>query len=111
VVGAGDVAGAAGAGADAGGGFHHRADHLRVLAHAQVIVRAPDHHVALAVRRMPDSVRKASGDPLEVGEHAVTPLVMQTRQRFGEVAVVIHHSETPSSTPIAVLNRNCPATL
>ena len=48
---AGDVAGAAGAGADARGGLHHGADHLRVLAHAEIVVGAPDGDLALAVRR------------------------------------------------------------
>ena len=45
VIVAGDVASTAGAGPGAPSGLDHGADHLRVLAHAKVIVRAPDHHV------------------------------------------------------------------
>jgi len=50
---------------------------LGVLAHAEIIVGAPDHDVALALRRMPDRVREAARDPLEVGENTVAALVMQ----------------------------------
>ncbi len=50
MMGAGDVAGAAGAGADARGGLDHGADHLRVLAHAEIVVGAPDHDIARPLR-------------------------------------------------------------
>ncbi len=46
MIGAGDVAGAAGAGADAGRGLDHGADHFRMLAHAEIVVGAPDHDIA-----------------------------------------------------------------
>ena len=91
VMGAGDVAGAAGAGADTGRGLDHGADHLGVLAHAEIVVGAPDHDVALAFRRVPDRMRKAACDPFEVGEHPVAPLVMQAVEGGGEEFAVIHH--------------------
>ena len=91
MMGAGDVAGAAGAGADAGRGLDHGADHLGVLAHAEIVVGAPDHDVALALRRMPDGVRKPAGDPLEIGENAIAPLVMQAIEGGTEELAVIHH--------------------
>ena len=91
MMGAGDVAGAAGAGADAGGGLDHGADHLRMLAHAEIVVGAPDHDIALALRRMPDRVRKPAGDPLEIGKDAIAPLVMQAIERGTEELAVIHH--------------------
>ena len=77
MMGAGDVAGAAGAGANACGGLDHGADHLRMLAHAEIVVGTPDHDIARALRRVPDRVREAAGDPFEVGENTVAPLVMQ----------------------------------
>ncbi len=80
MVGAGDIAGAAGAGAHAGGDVDHGADHLGVLGHAEIVVGAPDHHLARAVRGMPERVRKAAGDALEVGKHAITPFVPQLSQ-------------------------------
>ena len=91
VMGAGDVAGAAGAGADSRGGLDHGADHFRVLAHAEIVVGAPDHDVALALRRVPDRMREAARDPLEVGENPVAPLVMQAAEGGGEEFAVIHH--------------------
>ncbi len=87
---AGDVAGAAGAGAHARRGLDHGADHFGILAHAEIVVRAPDHDVLRSVGRMPYRVRKASGDTLEIGEHPVAPLAVQARQRIGEKAAVIH---------------------
>ena len=42
---AGDVASAAGAGSRSRRRLHHGADHLRMLTHAEVIVRAPDHDI------------------------------------------------------------------
>ena len=90
MMGAGDVAGAAGAGADAGCGLDHGADHLRVLAHAEIVVGAPDHDIALALRRVPDRMREPARDPLEIGKHAVAPLVMQAIEGVLEKLAVIH---------------------
>jgi hypothetical protein len=43
---------------------------------AEVVVRAPDHNGAGAVRGMLDRVREAPGDPLEIGKHAVAPFLV-----------------------------------
>ena len=48
MIGAGDVAGAARAGSHPGRGLDHGADHLRMLAHAEIVVGAPDHDLARA---------------------------------------------------------------
>ena len=61
MIGARDVARAARARAHARRGLDHRADHLRVLAHAEIVVGAPDHDVALALRRVP--VARAESAP------------------------------------------------
>src|SRR5713226_2988707 len=89
-MGAGDVAGAAGAGTDPGRGLDHGADHFRVLAHAEIVVRAPDHDVALALRRVPDRMREPARDPLEVGENPVAPLITQAVEGGREELAVIH---------------------
>src|SRR5665811_2264084 len=89
-MGAGDVAGAPRAGADSGGGFHHGADHFRVLPHAEIVVGAPDHDVARAHRGMPHRVREPAGDALEIGENPVAPLVMQAVEGGTEKLAVIH---------------------
>ena len=90
MIGAGNVAGAAGAGSHPGRGLDHGADHLRMLAHAEIVVGAPDHDLARPARRMPDGVRKPAGDAFEVGENPVAALVAQTVQGVGEKRVVIH---------------------
>ena len=81
VIGPGNVAGAAGTGAHAGRRFDHGADHLRVLAHAEVIVRTPDHDRARAVRRTPGRVGKTPRDALEIGKHTVAPFLVQAGKR------------------------------
>jgi hypothetical protein len=90
MIGAGDVAGAAGAGADAGGGLDHGADHLRMLAHAEIVVGAPDHDIARALRRVPHRMREPARDPLEIGKNAVAPLVMQAIEGVLEKLAIIH---------------------
>ena len=89
VIVAGDVAGAAGAGAHAGRGLDHGADDFGMLAHAEIVVGAPDHDRLRAVGRMPNGVRKTAGNALKIGEHAVAPLGMQPAQRIGKKAVVV----------------------
>src|SRR5215470_15752279 len=78
MIGAGDIARATGAGPETGRRRHHRPDHLRVLTHSEVIVRAPDHDLAGAPRGMPDGIWKPAGDPLKIDEHAVALLVPQS---------------------------------
>src|SRR3954454_8666354 len=90
MIGAGDIARAARARAHARCGLDHRADHLRMLPHAEVVVRAPDDDVAAPLRRMPDRVRKPAGDALKVCEYAIAPLLVQAAQRIRENAVVVH---------------------
>ncbi|MEY9172082.1 hypothetical protein ABIF15_003314 [Bradyrhizobium elkanii] len=81
-----------------GRGLDHGADHLGVLAHAEIVVGAPDHDVAAASRRMPGRVREAACDPLEVGEHPVAPLVVQAVEGGIEELAVIHR-QTQKAEP------------
>ena len=107
MVGAGDVARAARAGAHARRGLDHRADHLRVLAHAEIVVGAPDHDVALALRRMPVGVREPAGDALQVGEHPVAPLVPQRLQGTREKFVIIHWVGSRSRPTLEIFLFDC----
>src|SRR5215467_13232252 len=86
---AGNIAGAAGAGAHPGRGLDHGADDFGMLAHAEIVVRAPDHDTFRPLRRMPNRMRKTSGNALQIGEYAVAPFGPQPRQRPGEIAVII----------------------
>jgi hypothetical protein len=48
-----------------------------MLRHAKVIVRAPDHDIALALRRMPDGMREAAGNALQIDKNPVAILITQ----------------------------------
>src|SRR3954467_18134 len=96
MIGARDIARAARACAHARRGFDHRADHLRMLPHAEVVIRAPDDDVAAPLWRMPDRVREAPRDALEVREYAIAPLLVQAAQRIRENGVVVHSSGSRS---------------
>src|SRR5260370_20224887 len=98
MIGPGDVSRAAAAGAEALCRRHHGPDHLRMLAHPEIIVRAPDHHLAPTVRRVPDSVREAASDALKIREDAIALLIPQPAQGGGKKRVVVHAS-LPSGAP------------
>ena len=90
MMGACAVAGAAGAGADAGRGLDHRSDYFRMLAHAEIIVGAPDDDVARAFRRMPHRMREATGDPFQIGKNPIPSFVMEAGEGGTEKLAVIH---------------------
>src|SRR5262249_49939582 len=107
---AGDVAGATGAGAHAGRRLDHGTDDARMLPHAEVVVAAPHHDLARPVRRTPDRVGEASGDALQLDEHAVAPLVMQSIESVGEALAIGHEGPpTPSDNHVGYLHlrQNC----
>src|SRR5258705_4563251 len=89
-MGARDVAGAAGAGADPGRGLDHGPDHLGVLPHSEVVVGAPDHDVVRPLWGMPHRMGESAGDPLEVGEYPIAPLIVQAAEGGSEERAVIH---------------------
>ena len=61
-----------------------------MLAHAEVVVRAPDHDIARPLRRMPHRMREAAGEALEIGESAIAPLGVQPVERAGKKGPIIH---------------------
>src|ERR1700682_4874442 len=91
MMGAGDIAGAAGAGADPGRGLDHGAHHLRMLSHPEIVVGAPDHDVARPLGRVPHRMGKPPRDPFQIGENTITPLIMQAAEGVTEELAVIHH--------------------
>src|ERR1700745_3367864 len=99
MIGTGDVAGAAGAGPHAGCSFHHGADAFGVLAHAEIVVRAPDHDVLRPFRRMPDRMGKAASDPLEVGEHPIAPFAPQPAKRIDKKFAIFHDPSVSALEP------------
>ena len=85
---AGDVAGAAAAGAERAYGLHHCIEHDRVLPHPEIVVRAPYRYLA------PDAVIERAGKKaataLEMGESAVASFGAKLIETLFEEAFVIH---------------------
>ena len=77
----------------------HGGEHLRMLAHAEIVVGAPDGHAA------PVALRKVVGRgvgpaaPFQVGEDAIAPLAMQRLKVLPEAILVVHPSPQ-SSQPL-----------
>ena len=90
MVGAGDVAGAAGAGAATVERLMHRREHGRMLAHAEIVVGAPDGHLAGAAGMMVLGAREGARLALEIGEHAIASFAMQAIELAAEIGFVVH---------------------
>ena len=90
MVGAGNIARAAGARTHPAGGLLQGGDDVGVLAHAEIVVGAPDgDFLGLAVGA-PDRAGKGSGDALEIGEYAVATLGMDLVDGFFEEPLIVH---------------------
>jgi|SRR6516165_5026690 len=87
---AGDIARAAGAGADRPQCLCHRREHRRMLPHAEIVVRAP--HGDLGADAVIEGARKPAAAPLEIGEDTVPPFGAQRREPLLEESFVIHRS-------------------
>jgi hypothetical protein len=85
---AGDVADSAGAGADRPQRLFHRRQHRRVLAHAEIVVGAPDGD--LCPDPMIEGARKAAAAPLEIGQDAIPSLGTQRVEALFEKGLVIY---------------------
>ncbi len=91
--GAGNIARAARAGSRLVDGRMHGLDDHRVLALAQIVVRAPDHHVALAaVGAGPARAGKFAAIALEVGEDAIAPFAPDLFNGVFEGGLIVHAS-------------------
>ena len=95
---AGDVARAARAGADEVDRLVHRGEHLGVLAHAQIIVGAPNGYLLCGVAFDDFSFGERASAALHIGENPITALTLHGVEGFGEHLLVIHQS---ISAPIA----------
>ena len=90
MVGAGNVAGAAGARAHPPRGVLHGADHRGVLAHAEIVVRAPDGDFLGMAVGAPDRPRKGTGNSFEICEHPIAALGMHLVDGFLEEPLIVH---------------------
>ena len=86
---AADVAGAARAGADLVQRVFHRLDHGGMLAHAEIVVRAPDGDRLGPVAAEAMRIGEAALGAQDIDEHAIAAFFMQAVDRGSEDAVVI----------------------
>ena len=81
---------------------------VRMLAHAEIVFGAPDGDFPRLALMPPDRLRKLSCDPLQIGEHPVAALGMESLDRRGEMALVINHRAlligTVLSPPIRIVH-------
>jgi hypothetical protein len=91
--GAGNVARAAGTGAYRVNGFMHGGPHGGVLAHAEIIVGAPDRHPLRSARGEMLGIRISAATALQVCEYPVAALTVQRLQVVLEVSFISHLSQ------------------
>ena len=89
VAGAGDVAGAAGTGAARRCRRAHRRDHVRMLAHAQIIVGTPDGDLLRRAIVVTQGNRMTADDPLELDEMPIAVLGFQPVQLRTEMRGIV----------------------
>src|SRR3954452_17620985 len=87
---AADVTRPARAGADFTQGFFHCLYHGGMLAHAEIVVRAPDGDRLRPIAAEAARVGEAALGSQYVDEHAVAALVVKALDRGFEDAVVVH---------------------
>ena len=68
----------------------HRREHLGMLAHAEIVVRAPDGDVARAALAVIGGGRKAADLTLQIGKDPVAALTAQAVQLVTEESLEIH---------------------
>ena len=83
VRGSSDVAGASRAGSDALQGLGHGLEHEGVLAHSEVVVRAPHRDLDRTVGPVPGGAGEAPAVALQIREDAVAPLDAQPGEGVG----------------------------
>jgi hypothetical protein len=105
-MGAGDIARAASAGAAIVQRLFHRRQNLGVLAHSEIVVRAPDGDGALAIRAMAAGMGKIAGTALKIGKDAVAALRPQLVNLLGKESVVIHCNSPRLRAGLACYGRN-----
>src|SRR5690606_36159950 len=65
-------------------------DHIGMLTHAEVIVRAPDRNLARLTLGTPDRLRETTHNTFKIGKYTIAALVMELCDRFLKKSLVIH---------------------
>jgi hypothetical protein len=96
-VGTGNVARTAGADAEPARRLLHGGDHGRMLAHAEIIVGAPDGDLAGIVGTVAEhGARKPPGDAFEVGKHPIALFLPERIECVLEDSAVVHPHVLPA---------------
>ena len=93
IVGAGNVAGSARPCPMSANGLDRGFDDVGMAAHAEIVVRAPDRHFTrpvLLAFGAPLGDREPPRVTLEIGERAVPPFRLETRDRVLEAPLIVH---------------------
>ena len=90
MVGPGDIARSAGAGAALVQRVMHGRQHIRMLAHAQIIVGAPDSHVVLMIAVMAARSGELARAAFQVCKYPIATFLAQGFQFLGKECLVIH---------------------
>src|ERR1700730_6880490 len=77
-------------------GDAHRFDYLRMLAHAEIVVRAPYDDIPLAVRAIPERVGELSRLALKISEHTITLLPLQSGDGRLKTRLLVEHPRKSS---------------
>src|SRR5579871_1290576 len=112
VVGAGNVSRAAGPGARACDGLLHGLQHHRMLAHAEIVVGAPDDDflgpAAFRSRTMAQGPGEAARRSFEIGEDAIAPLGLEAADHIAEMLLVVHYQVLEGAGQVNSLGRALP---
>jgi hypothetical protein len=92
MVGAGDVAGAAGARAHAAGRLLHGFHDLGILPHAEIVVGAPDGDFFGSAIRPPDGAREGACNALYIRKDAIAPFSVDLVDRFLKKPLIVHYA-------------------
>src|SRR6185369_3767753 len=83
-------------------GGAHGFDDFRMLTHAEVIVRAPDDDIPHAVWAIPNGVGKLPGPALQIDEHAIALLALESADGVFETADIVEHDRNPRESNLAM---------
>jgi hypothetical protein len=84
-----NIAGTTGTGRPGIGRITHRGDNIRVLAHAQIIIRAPDNDLMHAVTAMMQRYWMTAGNALQLDEVPISTLGLQSIELRFEMRVIV----------------------
>src|SRR5262245_42794102 len=99
MVGPRNIARSAGSRAMPCSGRGHGFDHLRMPAHAEIVVRAPNDDFFNSLRPVQEGARKSLCVPCKVSEKPVTALLLQLCYGFNEETRVRHRERPPNFCP------------